>query len=256
MHAHDLTLEFHNRDVHEEPLVPFGPRVDIPYLQRQFPLDHGLQLLDQYVAKMASLAAVDRNRVHSTACRSDPCGHDRGKGTQTLVILQAQSSNQHASTRAGERCERSTEVPGAGQPGAASAQHCPKQWQAVDQGRGTQQVVRSQLYDYVISFIEREMPRDQRIDPAWPLVTAKEPCSAAFARGATCATDRRRHLNDDVRWRVVQMNGQNSTFGLIHGRSLPQWCLAAAHRRGDLLDRDGGDFTNSGYPVTIDACAV
>ena len=110
MHAHNLALEFDHRNVHEEAFVPFRPCVDIADLQRQFSLDHGLQFLDQNVAKMAALAAVHRDIAHSIARRGDPRRHDRGEGTQALVLLQARSSGQHAETRASKRRKRGTGI--------------------------------------------------------------------------------------------------------------------------------------------------
>lgn len=114
MHAHDLTLEFDHRNVHEEAFVPFRPCVDIADLQRQFSPDHGLQFLDQNVAQMAALAAVDRDVAHLIARRCDPRRHDRSEGTQALVLLQSRSSGQHAEARAGERRQRGTRIAHAG----------------------------------------------------------------------------------------------------------------------------------------------
>jgi hypothetical protein len=108
----------------------------------------------------------------------------------------------------------------------------------------------------MVSLSEVEISPDQRIDTAWLFIATKESRTAALPRGTTRTAHRRRHFNDGVRRRIIKMYGQDSTLGIIHGRSLPQQGLTQAHRCCDLLDRDGRNLTDSSNPVTVDARAV
>ena len=136
MHAHHLALEFDNRDIHEETLVPFRPGVDVANLQRQFSLDQGQKFLDQYLAKMAILAAVNHESGHSITRYCDPGRHRRRERAQASGSLQAQSSGQNADTNAGQRRDGCTWIVSAQKPGTRSTGNTAEQRQAVNDKRG------------------------------------------------------------------------------------------------------------------------
>lgn len=62
--ANDVAIEFHDGDVQEVPFVPVGPRVDVPDHEFQPAVDERQQRVDQHVAQVAALAAVDVNDGH------------------------------------------------------------------------------------------------------------------------------------------------------------------------------------------------
>lgn len=64
MLANDRTLELDHRDVGPVLFVPFGARIDIPNLDLETPRDERPQFVDEHVAQVASLAAVDDDDSH------------------------------------------------------------------------------------------------------------------------------------------------------------------------------------------------
>jgi len=192
--AYDLALELHDGYTNVVATTPFVARINVADFNLGAPPNDRQQLLDQLLAEMAALPAVDIEQWHSVPALGDGRNpHDGCELPEAGFAPQAPSAREDASSDTDQRKTGGHRIARPRPPGHCGSEYTSGQWHAVGYCRRPKHVPCLEFDRHLLSFVYVDAGHDQGVDPAILLAAAENAGATALA----CRAARAGHLRFD-----------------------------------------------------------
>jgi hypothetical protein len=169
-------------------MTPFVARINVADFNLGAPPNGRQQLLDQLLAEMAALPAVDMKQWHSVPALGDVRSPHNGRELPEAGFApQAPSAREDAGSDTDQRKTGGHRIARPRPPGYCRSEYTSGQWHAVRYCRRSKHIPCLEFDGHLLSFVYVDAGHDQGVDPAILLAAAEYAGAAALACRATRA---------------------------------------------------------------------